>query len=332
MQTGKMLTLIFALNFLFTGLNAKIWIVDNNAVSAGDFTTLADAQTNATSGDTIFVYPSATTYTGINVIKQLFIFGVGYNLDIYNGQASNATANIGTMNFNAGSEGSLLEGLNGNFYVDVNTTNITIKRNNLNNMQISNSNCVVIQNDISGSTNFGSAIWINQANLGGILIANNKIRNTSAGDNAIYSNATSEITVVNNVIKGESVALANLSTTSLIQNNIILKGSVGGSAVFQFNMSQSNQLPSGNGNLINVDMTTVFENPNDFVNGLHLLANSPASGTGFGGADMGIYSGDGAYVDGGFPGLPSIFHFESEAITTPQNGLDVVIKVKSNRE
>ena len=45
-----------------------------------------------------------------------------------------------------------------------------------------------------------------------------------------------------------------------------------------------------------------------------------------------LASGVGLLVDGGLPGLPSIYNLESDAITTQQNGLDVLINAKSNRD
>ncbi len=334
---NKIVFLSFLFVFLFnvTNLFAKIWVVDNNPIPVGDFTNLADAQTAASNGDTIYVYPSATAYAGFTCTKQLYILGVGYNLDIYVGQASNASSTIGNIIFNAGSEGSVLVGFAGNFYVDINTDNVTIKKNDLNNIAIGGSSCVIMQNDIVGDIYNGSSVYINQPNISNILIVNNKIYNTHWGYNTIYGNVSSDVSIINNVInvtRDVSGAIINVSTNSLVQNNIIMIGTCSTNPVYQNNMSNSDQLPTTNGNVINIDMNTVFEDPDDFVTGLHLLPGSPAIGTGFNGTDMGIYGGNHPYVDGGFPNLPSIFYLESEATTSLQNGLDVVIKARSNRE
>ncbi len=328
----KWLLSILLICIICTGLYSKIWIVDNNPNSVGDFTTLADAQTAASNGDTIYVYPSAIAYTGLAISKIIHLFGVGYNLEFYGGQANTTTTKVSsTIDYNAGSEGSTLQGFDGNFNVDINTNNITIKKNNLRIVHVHGSNCMILQNDIVGNVNLDISLQIT-SNTAGIIIANNKIVNTNTGDAAIYSSTTSTITVINNIISGDSWALRYLSTNSIVQNNIILDGAVALEPVLIYNISNAEQLPPGNGNLINIDMATVFEDPSDYTNGLHLLPGSPAIGAGFNGVDMGIYGGDAPYIDGGFPGLPAIYHLESDVITTPQNGLDVVIKVKSNRE
>ncbi len=329
------MSIIFICILGFSNLSAKIWIVDNNPNSAGDFTTLADAQSPASAGDTIYVYPSSNAYAGITVTKQLFFFGVGYNLDIYEGQASNATSRVGNMTFNAGSEGSLLEGFAGNFYVDINTDNITIKKNDIARIDVGGSSCIIAQNDIVGNQNAASCVQIDKANIGDILIANNKIYNTRYDYAAISSNIESDISIINNVLKittAQNGIINYVSVNTLVQNNIILNGVCSTNPVYQHNICNSDQLPETNGNIINVDMNTVFEDPSDFVTGLHLLPGSPAIGAGFNGTDMGIYGGNHPYIDGGFPNLPSIFHLESDATTSLQHGLDVVIKAKSNKE
>lgn len=324
--------IVMLLCLFISELNAKIWSVDNNPNPAGDFTTLAVAQSAASSGDTIYVYPSAASYTGITVTKRLYFFGVGFNLNIYSGQASNASSTIGNMVFNIGSEGSILVGFDGDFLVDINTSNITVKKCDLLKVDIAGSSCTIMQNEIVSSQYFSACVLISQPNLSDILIVNNKIHNTYYLGSywAINGNNLSDVYIINNVINAGD-AIGVVSTNSLVQNNIIIRGGCNTSPVYQHNMSNSDQLPQENGNIINIDMSTVFDDPNNFTSGLHLKEYSPAIGTGFNGNDMGIYGGNHPYVDGGLPSLPSIFYLESEATTSQQQGLNVVIKAKSNK-
>ena len=332
---------IFALvMILITAVHAKVWIVDNNPFPVGDFTTFSDAHNAASDGDTIYVYGSNTTYAAITTTKRLVYFGTGFDLTLHEGQAFAAASTIsGTMNFNAGSEGSLIAGFDGTFAIVINANNITVKRNELAYVTINNSNCQLLQNEIVYSR-LGTLVSV-ASNLGNIIILNNKINNTQTDysyAHAINCNTTSTVSCTNNVIRTSSnytYTIANLSATSIAQNNILYGNStnrISGDGVFQYNMCHNNQLPEGNGNIRNVNMNTVFENPGDFNTGLHLLPDSPAIGTGYGGTDMGIYGGDAPYVDGGFPGIPSVYHLESEVITTPEKGLDVLIRAKSNKE
>ncbi len=333
MYTKSISLALFLLAFTSAAF-ANIWIVDNNPFPAGDYTTLAAAHSVASPGDTIYVYPSATAYAGITVTKRLSFIGAGFDLEIYGGQATTANTTIsGTMKFNAGSEGSVLEGFDGVFKVDINTDNITIKRNELSKVEIGGSNCYILQNEIVASLNFQASIWVTAGGLGNIIIANNKIRNTSYGDDGILSNSTSQLVVVNNVIRASDDALSGFSSTSLIQNNIITGGGIGQNGNYQYNMCNADQLPNGGvGNIENIDMTIVFEDPSNFNTGLHLLPGSPAIGAGFGGTDMGIYGGDTPFIDGGYPGLPAVFQIEAQVITIPQNGLEVNFQAKSNAQ
>ena len=95
-------------------------------------------------------------------------------------------------------------------------------------------------------------------------------------------------------------------------------------------MSNSTQLPEGNGNLRNVDMSTVFVDHENYD--FHLLPGSPAIGAGENGTDMGIYGGDAPYVDGGFPGLPSILQIQAPTAGSQTSGLYISFKAKSNKE
>lgn len=319
---------------LSTTLSAKIWIVDNNPFPVGDYTTLSAVHGVASPGDTVYVYPSATAYAAITVSKQLYFVGAGFDLELHGGQASTANTTIsGTMVYDVGSEGAILEGFDGSFVLDINTDDITVKRNELLRMTIDGSGCLVLQNEIIGG------VWNNDnirigSNLGNILIANNKIFNTeSYNADAIESHITSSVTIINNILRtttSNRFAINNLSASSLAQNNIIVNGTVNIGAIYQYNISNSNQLPSDDGNLINIDMSIVFEDPANFDTGLHLLPGSPAAGNGFGGADMGIYGGDYPFIDGGYPGIPAVYFIESQVITVPQNGLNVRFKAKSN--
>ncbi|MCK6622784.1 MAG: hypothetical protein HUU32_16860 [Calditrichaceae bacterium] len=337
MATKAYVAAIFISVLITTSAFATIWIVDNNPDPSGGYTTLSAAHAIAMSGDTIYVYPSVTAYAGITVTKQLYIFGTGFDLNIYGGQATTAGSEIsGTMKFDPGSGGSFLEGFGGGFTADINVGNIIVKRNDLSKVDIGGSNCQILQNEIIGTAEPGVVTM--SGNLGNVIIANNKIINTSSQGTtwarwALNCEPSSIITVVNNVLRANSAqrAIEGLGATSVAQNNIIIDGITTGDGVFQYNMSHST-LPAGTGNIENMDMSIVFENPADYTTGLHLLPGSPASGTGYGGTDMGIYGGDAPYVDGGHPGIPAIFHIESEVVTTPQNGLDVLFKAKSNRE
>ena len=71
--------------------------------------------------------------------------------------------------------------------------------------------------------------------------------------------------------------------------------------------------------------------PEDIENyDFHLSGDSPASGNGVDGVDMGIYGGNAPYIDGGFPSLPAIIDLNSDILTDPSNSLNIEFKAKGN--
>jgi hypothetical protein len=338
MSISRFIQSILFIGLFTTTIFAKIWIVDNNPNPVGDFTTLSAAHGAASSGDTIYVYPSLTAYAAITLTKQLYIFGPGFDLGLYGGQASTTVASIaGPMNFNNGSQGSVLEGFDGQFIIVITTSNITIKRNDLSRVNIQGSQVQILQNEIVNNSE-PEAIFVGNG-YGDIVIANNKIIHQSPFYNrdciAIDAGAQSYATIINNVLKTtytSSFALQNLTSSSIVINNIVIQGDVSGDAVFQYNMGNSNQFPTGNGNINNVNMIDVFDDPTSFETGWHLKPGSPAIGAGQNGTDMGVYGGDAPYVDGGFPGIPSVYFIDAEVIGGPGNDLNVIFKAKSNKD
>lgn len=330
-----------SISFLIsTAMFGTVWIVDNNPNPVGNFTTLSAAHGAASNGDTIYVYPSLTAYAAITLTKQLYIFGSGFDLNLHGGQATTTASSIsGTMAFNNGSQGSVLEGFDGGFFVDINTSNITIKRNDLTWVDIAGSQSQILQNEIANGTSFGAVIFIRSGGYGGILIANNKVINginNSDWDGIEFEDINSgTATILNNVVITASTsaqALQKLTSNSIVINNIVIQGNVNGNAVFQYNMGNATQFPAGNGNMNNVNMTTVFVDPNSYETGWHLKPGSPAIGAGQNGTDMGIYGGDAPYVDGGYPGIPAIYFIDAEVVGGPGNDLNVIFKAKSNKE
>ena len=341
---------------------SAIITVDNNIPSAGNYTSLQEAHDGANAGDTWQVFPSPTTYSGIDVTKPLTFVGVGYDLEDIPGQPENLkkTAKLTTMNFQEGSDNSLLMGFDNDtsnpFRINIYTSNITIERNKLTNMYVQGSNINIKNNFLINSMN------INASNISNINIKNNFLKklycgndadstyNTNIFNNIFYDGSPSiefrggyyeddanhnNWTIISNVCMG-SISTYDDDNTIFFINNII-NGSMSTefltdeNSVVMYNISSSNTLPEGNGNLNNVDLSTVFV---DYTNGdYHLATNSPALGAGEGGVDMGAYDGSypfGAFVDNGIPAIPAIINLVSPYTAQQQNGLQIQITTKSN--
>src|SRR4051812_28120195 len=98
-----------------TSSYAKIWRVNNNPNVTADFTTLSAAHTGASSGDTLHLEGSPTSYGSMTCTKKLVIIGPGFFLSQNpNTQALKQTARVDNISFNVGSAGSEIMGLDFN--------------------------------------------------------------------------------------------------------------------------------------------------------------------------------------------------------------------------
>jgi len=323
--------------------NAAILTVDR-APHAGQYKTLQEAHDAANDGDSIYVYPSTSSYNSITISKKIKFLGTGYSRS---SDVVKPTLLTGRMIFNEGSDGSILEGFGGVFYVTIDANNIMIKRNLIYGITIlaNHKQNTILQNYIyNNTTNY--LVTINENNE--VFITNNKLWNMqskascSCGGGDFFgrginaSNPTITIILFHNVIStpcahhNDSLALNLLGSNIDVQNNIIVNGKVSASTqYFNYNMSNANQLPNANGNIQNINMDTVFvKTGSDF----HLLENSPAKGAGRNGVDMGIYGGSTPFVDNGIPTAPSIIQIEADHVASQKHGLDITIKAKSTNE
>lgn len=97
-------------------VSARIWRVNNNAGVARDFATIQEAvdAAHATDGDTIHVEGSVTPYdpSGVAVDRKVCIFGPGFYLsDNPETQHLKPSARVNSITFNAGSDTSVLAGV-----------------------------------------------------------------------------------------------------------------------------------------------------------------------------------------------------------------------------
>ncbi len=336
-----MKTLVLVLSLLLilfaniSTLCAAIITVDNKYPYVGDYQTLQAAHDAATSGDIIYVYPSMVPYSAITVTKQLTFYGVGFDITENIGEPFTPSTSIsGVMNFNAGSQGSWLEGFDGLFIVYIYVNNVTIKRNLISYIIIESggSGCAIYQNKLLTTMAISGVININSS-CSNVVISNNLVIHENSNNYHGIINGT-DMYVFNNIIKiANGYCIASVNGSEFV-NNIIISGrfSTINNTIFRYNMYyQSNSnLSTGISNLENVDMNTVFVDHDNYD--FHLLPGSPAIGAGEFGTDMGIYGGDAPYVDGGFPGLPSILQILAPTVGSQQSGLDIQFKAKSNNE
>ena len=131
----KLALLLLTVTIVFAIAHAKIRRVGffGSPVSGTDYISFATAYTAALAGDTILMFPS-TSVNG-TITKKLTLIGPGNWLDPNSTPNGNANlqafagiATIGSLTFDAGSDGSVLSGFyGGNIYVK--DDNISILRN-----------------------------------------------------------------------------------------------------------------------------------------------------------------------------------------------------------
>jgi len=331
----------------------KIWIVDSNAgSSAKDFTNLQSAHDGAIAGDTLYLVGSPVNYitTKVTLTKKLIIIGPGYflgeNPDTQTNVASaflNNTAGgvCEELEFAAGSEGSVLMGIEIIGRLVINTNNILIKRNhirqegacNLTMATINGSNILFVQNFVDGNLNSPNPLIQVSAGKSGISVGNNYFFHSCSGCGggvlALESPATSSIDVYNNIFYG-GISVVN----STVQNNLFRTGNTLSftSSLVRNNLAAAAAfLPAGNGNISNITgFLNAFLGSGSTDGQWKLSSSSPAIGAGFNGVDCGIFGGPEPYVLSGIPPIPTIYSLTAPAVGEKNTGLPIQIKVKSN--
>ena len=223
--------------------------------------------------------------------------------------------------------------MGGGFNVTINANDIIIQKNRIKDIIVNENHkgTAILQNYIFSSQGSGvtTHIMLKILNDNEVFIANNIIWCSSDAVLISASDPTITISIMHNIFISQHTSLTIHSSNIYVANNIILSGSVSRGTCDNFynNMSFSNQLPNGNGNLI--DMAKVFVDPTkDF----HLLKDSPAKGAGTDGVDMGIYGGSTPYVDDGRTSLPSIVKFKTDHSASHESGLEIEIQAVSNSQ
>ncbi|MBP6431552.1 MAG: hypothetical protein KA319_07290 [Ferruginibacter sp.] len=336
----KMIISLFAFALFCTiTAQAKIWRVNNNSGITADFTTLQAAHDAATSGDTIHLEPSIATYGNLTMTKKLAIFSIGqFNSNNPGYQQSPAQSFCGNITINN-------DGANGSLISVRTEGEITISGATVANISIINTAgmapsmhwCFGVAGaiNISGADNcIISKSW--SARISISSGANNTIISNNLIGNGLNVDATSSAIVSQNVIYAVAVdnnCLTPSINNSTVTNNIFNKGGTSSfpNSTVSFNMSSGTNLPTGNGNVNNVDMSTVFvDNNGGFIDNVYQLkAGSPAIAAGISGEDLGAFGGTSPFVLAVQPSIPSIYKLQVPA-TPSGNSMNVIFSTRSN--
>lgn len=335
----KMIASSLLVCFSYQAAFAKIWRCNNNTGVTADFTTIQAAHDGAGAGDTIHLEPSVNGYGDLTMSKRLVIISTGQfitqnpgiqfdpkpayinNLNINNTGANNSVIMvrfIGNLSVNSGVNGVSFVNCAANAasdgYVENNGRNGLIIINNADNILVKNCilNFIRFEN---GSNN--------------IVVANNII------SYSIYNDGGSDGIVSNNVIH----AFGNSQSNSETLNNCVVGNNIFNKIVqiSFFNCNISNNIapntgiPADNGNLQNVDMSTVFIDANGgFLDNVYQLkTGSPAIGAGGAGIDCGAFGGGSPFKLAVTPPIPSIYKMALPA-TPSGSSMTLTFSTKSN--
>lgn len=304
----------------------------------GVYNSFDAAQKAAVNGDIIYLDPSSSSYGSITITKKLTIIGNGFHL-ANNTKASfdRRTAILEGIIFNQGSQNTTLIGLHITGRVSVNVENISLKRCRLDNAvyiafnvdKFSLTQSLIKNGGVTGYNNLGKS-----ANC---IIANNIFLDgssvTSLSGASIINNVFALGVYQFNQLEG-CIFSNNIIDTGTYTTGIFDKSAVGNSISNNICTSPAG-LPSGSGNINDVNISTIFKisNPWNDINtleaNLQLADNSPAKTAGAGKTPIGIYAGVNPYVQSGLPNIPTVTTFNSSGFGTVNTPLKITINVRS---
>jgi len=347
---------------LFVQAQAQTTIsVDNSPGSGADYANVADAINAATTGDTIFIHPSATSYGNVSVTKKLHFVSLGHSPQYTQGMA----AQLGNITLDAapaGADGISFSGLR------FGTLSLTNNSHSYNQVEILNCffagitagtagpgfrNNWVIAGCILESVSFNS---ITRTNGGGWMIMNNHLRNPSLNWSwNLFRNLDGSDTFRNNIVVthqnptgvNNEIRLFENCVNLNIENSIILflgavetifltGNSLNYTNCLTYSYAGSTLAPlTGTGNLNNTDPNFIDIGGNPSFNSsknFNIQAGSPASSAGTDDQDIGLYGNSFAFNAFGYPNqFPFISLMQIlNAVVSPGGTLNVKIEATGN--
>lgn len=319
----KILSITITLILINFSANSAIINVDNNANRpAGYYESLPLALNAANPGDTIYLYPSNTSYGTITINKRIHLFGSGFDGTLGN------VSRIDYLTFDTATSpasnpsGSTLMGLTFTYYISCNKsniTNITISGNYFHNT----SSSINLGNNTSTWLIYNNLLrgYIDINNNNSIVITNNiftgndyrPIRSSSSSSVIISHNLFMRFeymnTVHNAIIKDNIfVCIGNHNSThysmNTFYNNLSWK-----TTLAPYNLPPEGNTGSGNISNQNPDFESPLASNTDYFDmskDYRLKSTSPGKNAASDGTDIGPYGGNKPFVWGGTFSIPKI--------------------------
>lgn len=336
LKNTSLLSSIFTLSCLLlflSSIQASTWRVNNRPGIDADFSDLQAAIDAASNGDTLYIEGSPIRYsTGtLFITKPLTLIGPGIFLgENPTTQAYQEEAMVSTLDINVAvnpnSLNVILIGLHILHTTTIRNSNVIVKRCRISNkiLMLETNDIVIEQCFLLNTSTSAASIDIN--NTSNVMVTNNfihgraKVLSVQNRDPVLTT-----VTVQNNILSGD----ISIEDVVLINNIHIAGAYTATNTLLSYNIGNSTQFGTNDGNQVNVDMSTVFEDVNGTIdNDFQLKVGSPAIGAGANGGDCGMFSADNGgkpYILSGMPPIPSIYE-----VTVPDAGFNTLnINVKS---
>jgi len=321
----KKLFLFFPLIIAFSFAYSTVINVDNDPNRPnGYYSNLQLAINNASIGDTIYLYPSNTSYGDITIKKRIHIFGGGYN-----GNTSGYLSKIDELILDTATSPS--SNPSGSSFQGLTIENIYCSKTNISNIIVSGNFLHYIYNVIS--LRYNCSGWLITNNLinsylslynnGSIIICNNIFKGGYSNNSGINGSNASSVVISHNLFMNFNY-FGTVYNASISDNIFICKEEYTTGTQMAFNTFTNNisyrdgatndyDLPpmsnTGTGNLSNtnplfIDGTLTGEYV--YTKDYHLQSNSPAKAAATDGTEIGPYGGSNPFVWGGAFTIPKI--------------------------
>ncbi len=369
------ITAIFAIFLISTiSVEAKIWRVNNGSNYNGS--TLwgsnfggnpaypvfkqvdqAIAWSSVVDSDTIHVESSQFIYDAATITKKVVLVGPGFFLSDNQKTGNNLLdAKIKRINFNEGSEGSSVLGLNivvntnsADGYIQIAADYITIKRCRIERsiyFHITGGSGIqrvtIVQNYFPDNY-VTNALYFTNSNFVPpveVIFNNNICQKTLLWERSASGLAWNITQCRNNIFDGpDNLATPNLRfTTSDFSNNILMSVNAivditATPAQIAFNIgTQTAQFGSSNNNLVVPDITSLFVGGESKDGFYQIKSGSQAYQNGNDGADRGAFGGailSSRYTLSGLAPVPVVYEVTSTGAVSAESGLPVTIKART---
>ena len=346
--------LLIAMTFNISA-EAKIWRVNNSPGCSGwtnvnhkVFNSLPTAVEQASATDTLYVEGSTIAYEAVTITKKLTIIGTGYFLEQnLNLQHNSNTSKVESITFGAGSDGSVISGIETTGAVALGYNTVYLSNNALDNITITRCKLgqIVFQNvvgvsnsNITITKNYISQFAYRPESLGGNGPINNFIlRNNYIGVLGLNNDFSGAVT--QNVIEG-NVNIFGIQ----FYNNIVLGSTINQNATNSisnihhniFDFPRPTYLQGETTNFFSLAPEYLFANQSDTADNKFKLKTQasnlcPECYLGFASSpQIGMYGGLDPYIVSGIPNIPTIYLLQAPAEANPASNLGVSISTRRN--